>query len=926
MKKKLFLLDAMALIYRAHFAFIRSPRINSKGINTSAVFGFTNSLLDIINNEKPTHIGIVYDTDAPTFRHEQYKEYKANRDRRPEDITIAQPYIKKIAEAMGIPNIELDGYEADDVIGTLAKKASCRDFDVFMMTPDKDYAQLVEDCIYQFKPGYKGNSYEVYGVKEIKEKWGINEVTQVIDILGLMGDSIDNIPGIPGVGEKTAQKLIAEFGSVESLIENKHQLKGKLKESVETFADQAIMSKQLATIDINVPIEFNEEALLITPADMDALRELFADLEFRTLGKRIFGETIETPSNKTSPSQPDLFSINNDISSEEVMTENFKTLSQIPHEYHLVKNADERQKLAEYLKKFKVVAFDTETSALNVHLCEIIGFSFSVKEGEAFYVSVPQVEGGCDDALKDFKEIFEDEHIKKIGQNIKYDLMVLKKYGINLKGDLFDTMIAHYLLEPDQRHNMDWLAQKYLNYAPISIETLIGKGKKQRSMADLSPEDVYEYACEDADVALRLFHIFEPELKATNQEKLFYSVEMPLISVLAEMETKGINLDPEALRAYSKELRDDLRDLEASIYELAGMTFNLNSPMQLGEVLFEKLKLDDKAKRTQKSKQYATGEDVLLKLAAKHDICQKILDYRSLQKLKSTYVDTLPLLLNPNTKRIHTSYNQAVAATGRLSSTDPNLQNIPIRTERGREIRKAFIPESNNHTLLSADYSQIELRLIAELSNDEAMMDAFLKGYDIHTSTAARIYNIPEEEVTSEMRRVAKTVNFGIIYGISAFGLGQRLNISRTEAAIIIEQYNKQYPGIQQYLAGRIEFARENGYVETLLGRRRYLRDINSGNATQRGYAERNAINAPIQGSAADMIKIAMINIQKEIEKRKLKSRMILQVHDELVFDVINEELEEINDFVKDLMKNALKLKVPIEVEIGTGNNWLEAH
>jgi DNA polymerase-1 len=934
-EKKLFLLDAMALIYRAHFAFIRNPRINSKGINTSAVYGFMNTLLEILNKEKPTHIGIVYDTDVPTFRHEQFVEYKAHRQERPEDITIAQPYIEKLAEAMGIPNLSLDGYEADDVIGTLAKKAAREGYTVYMMTPDKDYAQLVEENIFQYKPAYMGKPSEICGVKEIKERWGISDVCQIIDILGLMGDSVDNIPGIPGVGEKTAQKLIQEYGSVENLIANKDKVSGKLGENVRNFSEQALLSKELATININVPIEFNEEALHIDPPNNEMVKALFDELEFRAMADRFFGgsgavASISRVQVKTV--QAGLFDtvvVEEDVAVVETLVEEqpMKTIHDVPHEYKMISTPEEREKLVEYLMQFELVSFDTETSSIDPHDCDIVGFSFSVKPGEAFYVNSPGKPEEDRKVLEPFRRLFENEKIAKTGQNIKYDMIVLRNYGIHVKGALFDTMLAHYLLEPDSRHNMDLLAGKYLNYRPIPIEDLLGKkGKGQLNMSQVPAEKICDYAAEDADVTLQLQYALQPMMGDAGVEKLYHEVEAPLITVLADMESTGVKLDVDALNAYSAQLKNEMEEVEAKIYEDAGLKFNINSPAQLGEVLFEYLKLGENAKRTAKSKQYATGEDVLSQLAIKHDIARKILDYRSMQKLKSTYIDALPQLINKRTGRVHTTYNQAVAATGRLSSTDPNLQNIPIRTDRGREIRKAFIPRDENHILLSADYSQIELRLIAEISGDEGMIKAFKEKQDIHTATAAKIYGISLEEVTSEMRRRAKMVNFGIIYGISAFGLSQRLGIPRGEAQQIITNYNKQYPRINEYLHNMIAFAQEKGYVETLLGRRRYLRDINSRNATQRGYAERNAINAPIQGTAADMIKVAMINIHNEFEKRKLKSKMILQVHDELVFDALKEELDEIKRIVHDRMVNALKVDIPIEVEMGTGNNWLEAH
>lgn len=932
--KKLFLLDAFALIYRAHFAFIKNPRITSKGMNTSAIFGFSNSLNEILEKEKPTHIGIVYDTPKPTFRHEQFEAYKAQRQEQPEDITIAVPYIVRLATAMGIPNLMLDGYEADDVIGTLAKKAARAGYEVFMMTPDKDFGQLVEPNLYQYRPAYMGNKAEKLGVEQIKERWEISDVSQVIDILGLMGDSVDNIPGVPGVGEKTAKKLIQEYGSIENLLAHKDKIPGKLGENIRNFADQAIMSKELATIDINVPIAFNEEDLRIDGVHTEELRHLFDELEFKGLKEKYFGAN-GTAKKPAVLSMGGLFDIPaNPLKTETaagaepiIEEQELSTIENTPHDYKYLSTIDECKNLAAYLSNFKEVCFDTETTGIDSHTCNIVGFSFAVKPGEAFYVGAPGSREEDLLLLNEFKGIFENETIEKIGQNIKFDIEVLKNYGVPIKGPIYDTMLAHYLIDADSRHGMDLLANKYLNYKPVSITELIGKkGKGQLNMGDLKPEDIKDYASEDADVTLKLKAKLQPLVIENNADKLLREVELPLVYVLADMEAEGIRLDVEALQNYSIQLKGEIESLEQSVYEAAGMKFNLNSPAQLGEVLFVKLQLDDKAKKTAKSKQFSTGEDVLTLLAGKHGIAQHILDYRSLQKLKSTYVDTLPLLINKATGRIHTSYNQAVAATGRLSSTDPNMQNIPIRTEKGREIRKAFIARNDDYTLLSADYSQIELRLIAELSGDEGMIKAFQDKVDIHTATSAKVFGVPLEEVTSDMRRKAKMVNFGIIYGISAFGLSQRLNIPRAEAAEIIKQYNAQYPGINGYLQKMIHFAHDHGYVETLLGRRRYLRDINSANATHRGFAERNAINAPIQGTAADMIKVAMINIHKELEKRNLKTKMLLQVHDELVFDVYKPELEEVKEFVSDKMRHALPLQIPIEVEMGNGVNWLEAH
>ncbi len=932
--KKLFLLDAMALIYRAHFAFIRTPRINSKDINTSAVFGFTNVLLDIMKKDQPTHLAIVYDTGAPTFRHEQYSEYKAGRQETPEDITIAIPYIHKMADAFGIPNISLDGYEADDLIGTLAKKAAREGYLVYMMTPDKDYGQLVEENILQLKPAYAQKPAEVYGIKEIQEKWGIETPLQVIDILALMGDSIDNIPGVPGVGEKTAAKLIKEYGSVENLIFNIDKLSGKLKESIMANMADLKMSKELATIKIDCPINFDEQALLMSEPNYEELKIIFEELEFKTLMTRVIpGMNSATPKTvkKVKPGTPeiDLFNQTEFIEEDQEEKEegDFLKIGDIQPDYKLINSAEERQQLITYLKTSDVLSFDTETTGLNPHLCDMVGMSFAIKEKEAFYVSVPKEKEEIKKIVQEFKELMEDENILKLAQNIKFDMLIFKNYDVEVKGPMYDTMLAHYIFEPEMRHNMDLLSRKYLNYDPIAIETLLGKkGKNQLNMSELDPMAIKDYAAEDADVVLQLKPKLDPLLKDNGGEKVFYEVEMPLVPVLASMEREGVNIDRNALQAYSVQLRDEMIETEKQVYELAGMNFNINSPAQLGEVLFDKLELDPNAKRTSKSKQYSTNEEVLSQLALKHDIAQKILDFRGMQKLKSTYVDALPLLINPITGRVHTSYNQAVAATGRLSSTDPNVQNIPIRTDRGKEIRKAFIPRNDDYLILSADYSQIELRLIAELSVEENMIQAFHDKVDIHTATSARIFGVPLDEVTSDMRRKAKMVNFGIIYGISAFGLAQRLRIPRSEAAQLIEQYNAQYPGIKRYLQTQVEFAREHGYVETLMGRRRYLRDINSANATQRGFAERNAVNAPIQGSAADMIKLAMIKIHAEMSKLNLRSKMVLQVHDELVFDVHKTELDLLKPIVESGMRNALDLKIPIEVEMGSGINWLEAH
>jgi DNA polymerase-1 len=937
MSKKLFLLDGMALIYRAHFALSKNPRFTSSGINTSAVMGFCNTLLEVLKKENPSHIAVVFDTAAPTERHIEFEAYKAHRESMPEDLSKALPYVVKLIEGFNIPVITSDGFEADDVIGTLAKQAEKEGFTVYCMTPDKDFAQLVSENIYVYKPSRMGNDMEIMGVKEVLAKWEIEHVHQVIDILGLWGDAVDNIPGIPGIGEKTAKVLIKQYGSMENIIANSHQLKGKQKENVENFAEQGLLSKKLATIILNAPVTFNAEEYLIGPPDKEKLEPLFAELEFRTLGKRVFGEDFSVSDAKPQTNgQMDLFGnptqstgiTNIHISAAQAATavEGGKNIDNVEHNYHLIDSDEKIKDLIGQLSKQKAFCFDTETTGIDANNAELVGISFSFKVGEAYYVPVPADFESAKAKAHLFKDILENPNIKKIGQNIKYDILILKWYGIEVAGELFDTMLAHYLIDPDTRHGMDVLAENYLGYTPVSITELIGKkGKNQGSMRDVEVETVKEYAAEDADITLQLEQVFAPLLIDVKAEQLAKEIENPLVYVLAGMEIEGVRIDMEQLQNYSKELEIEVNRLEKSVYEKAGVKFNLASPKQLGEVLFDKLKLDDKAKKT-KTGQYQTGEDVLLGLAPKSDIVQDILDFRQLQKLKSTYVDALPLLVNPKTGRVHTSYNQAVAATGRLSSNNPNLQNIPIRTARGREVRKAFIPRDENHILLSADYSQIELRIIAEISEDENMMEAFVNGLDIHTATAAKVYGIELNEVTSDQRRNAKAVNFGIIYGQSAFGLSQNLGISRKEAAEIIENYFTQYPSIKKYMADTINFARENGYVETIMGRRRYLRDITSANQTVRGFAERNAINAPIQGSAADMIKIAMINIYQDIKDQKLQSKMTMQVHDELVFDVLKSEKDQIKNIILNRMQTAIKTTVPIVVEIGEGYNWLEAH
>jgi DNA polymerase-1 len=939
--KKLFLFDAMALIYRAHFAFAKTPRISSKGINTSAVFGFANTILEVINKEKPDYLGVAFDTPAPTFRHVEYTPYKAQRQEQPEDITIAIPYVKRLVEAMDIPLLILDGYEADDVIGTIAKKAvrANPDIEVYMMTPDKDYGQLVEERIKMYKPAFMGKGVEVLGPKEVCQRWNISNVDQVIDMLGLMGDAVDNIPGIPGVGEKTAQKLIEQFGSLENLLDNTDQLKGKLQENLVNFREQGILSKHLARIMLEVPIEYEEEKLKASQPNRALLEPLLEELEFRTLRKRILGEDEPVvakvkASPKVDANQMDMFgspapaaTSAPEMEEEEVSTTSYSNLNNTAHQYHLVQGENAIKSLISFLDRQDSFCFDTETTSLVAIEAQLVGMSFSYRKGEAFYVPFPEDPAACQAQADLFKGIFAKESTTKIAQNIKYDMSVLRNYGIEIKGATYDTMLAHYLIEPEKRHGMDALALAYLSYEPMSIENLIGKkGAKQGNMREVELNLIKEYAAEDADITLQLKPFLDKQL-TTNPKavQLFNEVEMPLARVLSAIECEGVNLDVPFLQEMSKTLEADSKAVQEKIFATAGQEFNIASPKQLGEILFEKLKLDPKAKKT-KTGQYMTGEEVLSKLEAEHEIASLILDFRELQKLKSTYVDALPALISPKTGRIHTSFMQAVTATGRLSSKDPNLQNIPIRTVRGREIRKAFIPRDENHLILSADYSQIELRIMAAFSKDESMLDAFNNGLDVHKATAAKVFHVPLEEVTSDMRRKAKTVNFGIIYGVSAFGLAAQLAISRTEAKEIIDQYFVEFPKVKTFMDQSIADARENGYVETVLGRRRYLRDILSANMNERGFAERNAINAPIQGSAADMIKVAMIQIQDFLERENLKSKMILTVHDELVFDAHKDEVEYLKTQINKIMCEALDLGVAMETGIGVGENWLEAH
>lgn len=944
--KKLFLFDAMALIYRAHFAFAKTPRISSKGINTSAVFGFANTILEVIQKEKPDYLGVAFDTPAPTFRHIEYTPYKAQREKQPEDITIAIPYVKRFVEALDIPILILDGYEADDVIGTIAKKAVKENPEivVYMMTPDKDYGQLVEERIKMYKPAFMGKGVEVLGPKEVCARWNIKNVDQVIDMLGLMGDAVDNIPGIPGVGEKTAQKLLEEFESLENLLENTDLLKGKLQENLINFREQGILSKHLARILCEVPIEYEEEKLIATPPNRALLEPLLDELEFRTLRKRILGEESPAPSAepklapKKDSNQMDMFAVSAapqtaqvhgsiEESVSEPMNFSFNNLQNTKHQYHLIQGEAAIKSLIGFLARQSSFCFDTETTSLSVVEAELVGMSFSYRKAEAFYVPFPENKEECQKQVDLFKEIFANEAIQKVAQNIKYDMSVLANYGLEIKGDIYDTMLAHYLIEPEKRHNMDAMAMSYLNYEPMSIESLIGKkGVKQGNMRDADIMAVKEYAAEDADITLQLKPILDQKLLSNPKAiTLLQEVEMPLSRVLSSIEREGVNLDIPFLKEMSNVLEVDSKAVQQKIYEAAGQEFNIASPKQLGEILFEKLKLDPKAKKT-KTGQYMTGEEILSKMESEHAIASLILDFRELQKLKSTYVDALPELISSKTGRIHTSFMQAVTATGRLSSKDPNLQNIPIRTVRGREIRKAFIPRNEEYQILSADYSQIELRIMAAFSQDDSMLEAFNNGLDVHKATAAKVFHVPLEEVNSDMRRKAKTVNFGIIYGVSAFGLAGQLAISRTEAKEIIDQYFVEFPKVKTYMDTCVHTAQELGYVETVLGRRRYLRDIMSANMNERGFAERNAINAPIQGSAADMIKVAMIQIQNFLEKENLKSRMILTVHDELVFDAHIPEINYLRDKINDIMCHALDLGVVMETGIGVGANWLEAH
>lgn len=928
--KRLFLLDAYALIFRGYYAFIKNPRINSKGQNTSAIMGFVNSLLDVINREKPTHLAVVFDVGEPTIRTEHFPEYKANRDETPEAIKKGVPYIQDIIRAMNIPVLYSNGYEADDVIGTLAKKAEQKGYTTYMVTPDKDFAQLVSENIKMYRPPAFGKGVEIWGPEEVKAKFEIDDPMQVIDFLGMMGDSVDNIPGLPGVGEKTAKKFLKEYGSLENLLANTADLKGKMKENIENNKELGILSKQLATIDTNAPVEFNDEDLKMEKPDVQKIRDIFEDLEFRRLLENFYrafdlqNDVVQqAKTNHTETMQASLFG--DDEMEAVTSVSSFKDLSTADHLYQLTDGKIPRKLLIEKLLQQKEVCFDTETTGLDALSAELVGISFSFEPGKGYYVPFPQNREEAQSIIDEFKDFFESESILKIGHNLKYDYKVLYKYGVRPNGKHFDTMIAHYLLNPDMQHGMDALAENYLNYKPMPIENLIGKkGKNQLTFDKVNLDDQKEYAVEDSDITLQLKYFFEPQLTETKTDKLFEDIEMPLMEVLADMEIEGIRLDKNILAEQSKTISVEIQNLEKKIYLDAGEEFNLNSPKQLGDILFDKLKLDSKAKKT-KTGQYATGEEILIKLKDKHPVINDILDYRQLQKLQSTYVDALPKEVREDTGRVHTTFMQTVAATGRLASVNPNLQNIPVRSEEGRKIRKAFVAKDENSVLISADYSQIELRIIAHLSGDPAMLEAFNNGEDIHKSTAAKVFKIKPEEVTREQRSRAKAVNFGIIYGVSSFGLAEQTSLSRSEAKQLIDTYYETYPVLKDFIDNSIHKARENGFVETILGRRRYLRDINSRNAIVRGHAERNAVNAPIQGSAADVIKIAMINLQKKL-KKDFKTKMLLQVHDELIFDVPKSELETVKPVIKETMESAVKLSIPLIVDVGVGENWLEAH
>ncbi len=942
-QKRLFLLDAYALIFRGYYAFIKNPRINSKGMDTSAIMGFMNALMDVIKREKPDHLAVAFDKGGSTFRLEMFEQYKANRDATPEAIKIAVPYIQDLLRAMHIPIIEVAGFEADDLIGTIAKQAEKENFKVFMVTPDKDFAQLVSENIFMYRPARMGNDIEIWGIPEVQAKFEVEHPLQVIDYLGMMGDAVDNIPGLPGVGEKTAKKLLAEFGSMENLLDNTDKLKGALKDKIEANKAQGILSKKLATILLDCPVTFDEKDYELATPDVEKTDALFMELEFRQMKAqfdKLYNPTANTeeinsdipvlkkaPVKKTTDEQYDLFGFSDTEHTTETVNSYYATLENTEHFYQNVQGDLPTKMFVRNLLKQTSVCFDTETTGLDALNSELVGLAFSWEKGKGFYVPFPENREEAQILIDKFKPFFENENIEKVGQNIKYDLKILSQYGIQVKGNLFDTMIAHYLINPDMRHNMDVLSETYLKYSPKSITELIGKkGKNQGNMRDIPLDEIKEYAVEDADVTIQLKNHFLPILEKVGTKKLYDEIEIPLVPVLADMEKEGINLDVDFLNKMSVEMTAESKALEQKIYETAGETFNLASPKQLGDVLFEKMKIGGAKQKKTKTGQYATGEEILSYLAHDNPIVKDILEWRQMVKLQSTYIDALPNQVDSKTGRVHTDYMQTVAATGRLSSNNPNLQNIPIRTERGRQIRKAFIARDENYTLVSADYSQIELRIIAALCGEENMIAAFKNNEDIHKSTAAKVFNIPLEEVTKEQRSHAKTVNFGIVYGVSAFGLSNQTNLSRKESAKLIDAYYKTYPKLKLFISEQVDFARENGYVETISGRRRYLKDINSANAIVRGGAERNAVNAPIQGSAADIIKIAMINIHKKLKSENWQSKMLLQVHDELVFDVHNSELEKIQPMIKFEMENAFKMIVPLEVEIGSGKNWLEAH
>ncbi|WP_273272593.1 DNA polymerase I [Maribacter polysiphoniae] len=941
-QKRLFLLDAFALIFRGYYALIKNPRINSKGMDTSAIMGFTNSLFDVIRREKPDHLAVCFDKGGSAERTEMFPEYKANRLETPDAIKIAVPYIQEILKAMHIPVVVQEGWEADDIIGTLAKQAEKEEYKVFMVTPDKDFGQLVSENIFMYRPARMGNGIEIWGIPEIQKRFGVERPEQVIDYLGMMGDASDNIPGLPGVGDKTAKKFINEFGSLEGLLANTDKLKGKMKEKVEENGELGLLSKKLATICTTVDVKFDAKDYEMSEPDNEKVQKIFDELEFRRLKDqfaKIFApdapQTNETKTGSSSPKkaaseagvgQFSLFGNDGNAPATTTETSGRKTIKDVSHVYQSVTSPMAMKLFMQNLMKQPSVCFDTETTGLNPLTAELVGIAFSWEVGKGFYIPFPDNRDEAQEQIEQLRPFFEAEDIEKIGQNLKYDIKVLHKYNIQVKGKCFDTMLAHYLINPDMRHNMDVLSETYLNYTPVSITELIGKkGKNQLSMRDVPLEKQTEYAVEDADITFQLAQHFRPELADAKTEELFNTIEIPLLHVLADMELEGINLDKEFLHSLSEDLDNDILNLQEKIYKEADQEFNIASPKQLGEILFDKLKLVDKPKKT-KTGQYSTAEDVLSYLAKDHGIVQNVLDYRGLSKLKSTYIDALPEQIEPSTGRVHTDYMQTVAATGRLSSNNPNLQNIPIRTERGRQVRKAFVPRDENYILLAADYSQIELRIIAALSNETTMIEAFKNGEDIHASTASKVFNVPLEEVTREQRSNAKTVNFGIIYGVSAFGLSNQTDLSRTEAKELIETYYKTYPKLRNYISEQIDFARDNGYVQTVLGRRRYLKDINGSNAIVRGAAERNAVNAPIQGSAADIIKIAMINIHRKLGEGNYKSKMLLQVHDELVFDVYKPELEALQTMIKSEMENAYELAVPLDVDLGIGQNWLEAH